>query len=132
MDIERTLAIISALADGRDPVTRATLGNDHLCQQPDVIRALHQARELVARQARLERSRERARVTLPRNTGRAWSSDEERVLALRFRSGKSVTELAETHGRTPGGIHSRLVKLGLLPAEGDNAAEPRSRPSGSH
>lgn len=134
MDIERTLAIITALAEGRDPLSHAVLPAEHTCQQPDVIRALHQARDLVARQARLERSRQRARVTLPRNTGRSWSNDEERVLALRFKSGKSVAELADAHGRTPGGIHSRLVKLGLVAPEAQPAQSPgtEQRSRGPH
>jgi hypothetical protein len=122
MDIERTLAVIAALADGQDPHSRATLPAGHVCQQPDVIRALHHARDIVARAARLERARQRARVTLPHNTGRAWSADEERLLALRFKSGQSVPELAELHGRTRGGIRSRLMLLGLLVGDGAPAA----------
>lgn len=123
MDIEQTLAIIATLADGIDPATRASLPAGHVCQQPDVIRALHQARAIVERQARLERSRLRARVTLPRNTGRSWSHDEDRALALRFKAGASVADLAEGHGRTTGGIRSRLEKLGLASSE-----TPKSSP----
>lgn len=128
VDIEQTLSVIAVLADGFDPATRAKLPSDHVCQQPDVIRALHQARTIVERQARLERSRLRARVTLPRNTGRSWSHDEDRALALRFKAGTGVVELAEVHGRTMGGIRSRLEKLGLVASEmaPKTTAEPRT------
>jgi hypothetical protein len=126
MEIERILAIITALADGCNPVTGELLEPTHVCQQPDVIRALHVARGHIEREAKRERRLERARLTLPANTGKAWTGGEDRALAARFRLGTSVADMATLHARTPGAIAARLERLGLVaPAD---AAPPRGRP----
>jgi hypothetical protein len=118
MNVDRTLELISALADGTDPLTGQVLDADHLCQQPEIIRALHAAREIVAREARRERRLTQARLTLPGNTGRNWSEDEDRLLDSRFRSGSSIADMATLHARTPGGIRARLFRLGLVDKSG--------------
>ena len=115
MDIERTLAIIAALAEGRDPVTGRPLAADHVCQLPDVIRALHAAQDIVMREARRERRLQRARLTLPGNTGKSWSAEEDAILLQRFKTGASVSDLATLHARTTGAIRARLEKLGQGP-----------------
>ena len=43
-----------------------------------------------------------------------WSYEEELKLTSLFQSGKKVSQIAETMGRAPGGIHSRLRKLKLI------------------
>jgi hypothetical protein len=48
------------------------------------------------------------------NAYRRWGSEEEEKLKSLFAKGESIGSLAETLGRKPGGIRSRLVKLGLL------------------
>ncbi len=118
MDIERSLGIVGPLADGRDPLTGELLGAGHLCQQPDVIRALPAAREIMAREARRERRLRQARLTLPANTGRSWSGDEDQLLISRFRTGSSLTDMATLHARTPGAITARLEKLSLIDKTG--------------
>lgn len=45
---------------------------------------------------------------------RKWTDDEERELKKMFERGKQMKELAEKFGRQPGGIRSRLKKLGLI------------------
>lgn len=114
MDIEKALTVIEALAAGHDPVSGEVLGSDHLCQKSDVIRALLQARNLVEREARRERALKRARLSLPSNTGKSWTSDEDSVLVQRFRTGASITDMATLHARTHGSIQARLEKLGQI------------------
>lgn len=41
MDIARAKEIVSALADGIDPFTGEILPRDHICNHPDMIRALY-------------------------------------------------------------------------------------------
>ena len=41
MDIERAKELISVLADGVDPLTGEVLEGDHLCNKPEIIRAMH-------------------------------------------------------------------------------------------
>jgi hypothetical protein len=43
-----------------------------------------------------------------------WNREEEVKLAAQFRSGISVKELSQSHGRSHGGIRARLRKLGLI------------------
>jgi len=57
-------------------------------------------------------SLEKVRVENP-NAYRAWSEEEETKLQKLFNKGVQMKEIAETLGRQPGGIRSRLKKLGL-------------------
>lgn len=45
---------------------------------------------------------------------RAWTDDEEAQLKKMFERGKQMKEMSEKLGRKPGGIRSRLKKLGLV------------------
>ena len=114
MDIEKTLAIVQALAEGRDPVSGNPLAATDVCQQPDVIRALMHTCEIVEIAARRERALQRSRLSLPVNTGKSWTDDEDRTLLQRFRTGASITDMATLHARTTGSIRARLEKLGQL------------------
>ncbi len=48
------------------------------------------------------------------NTGEPWSKEEEQRLTDEHKQGKSIDELSERHGRSPGGIKGRLKKLKLI------------------
>lgn len=117
MDIEKATGIIKALADGVDPLTGEVLPGTHLCQRGDLIRAFHVALGFLEREARRERRLKQARLTLPRNTGQAWSHDEDRLLLARYRSGSSIKDLAAVHARTERAIEARLERLGVLPVQ---------------
>lgn len=41
MDIKKAKKIVSALADGIDPITGEILPTDHLCNNPDIVRAFY-------------------------------------------------------------------------------------------
>ena len=43
-----------------------------------------------------------------------WTDDEESKLIMRYKEGMDITALAEEFERKPGGIRSRLKKVGLL------------------
>ena len=43
MDIERAKELLSALADGVDPLTGEAPDRDNVCNRPEIIRALHMA-----------------------------------------------------------------------------------------
>lgn len=45
---------------------------------------------------------------------RPWNEHEEQELKKMFERGKQMKEIAETLGRQPGGIRSRLKKIGLI------------------
>ena len=46
--------------------------------------------------------------------GALWAKEEEQRLIEEFKEGLSLEEIAEKHGRTSGGIRSRLRKLELI------------------
>ena len=48
------------------------------------------------------------------NAWSAWSPEEDQKLIEEFNSGLKVRKLSESHGRTRGGIRSRLRKLELI------------------
>jgi hypothetical protein len=112
MDIEKSYAIIKALAEGTNPFTDEVLDAAHVCQQPETVRALFHAATELERLAKRERNLKRARLTMPENTGKAWSHEEDRMLLSRFRNGIRVEDMAAFHGRTPTAIRARLEKLG--------------------
>lgn len=43
-----------------------------------------------------------------------WTKEEEEKLEKEFLSGKSLAKMAASHGRSIGGINSRLILLGLV------------------
>lgn len=129
MDVERTYAIVKALADGTNPFTGEVLDASHVCQQPDAVRALLHAAAELERMATRERRLKRARLTLPENTGKEWSHDEDRMLLSRFRNGVQVEDMAVIHARTTGAIRARLEKLGQVIAPTSSAQAQLTPPS---
>ncbi len=51
--------------------------------------------------------------------GKAWSAGEDRQLYDSFVDGQPINGLAAVHGRSAGGIRSRLGRLGLIDQNGD-------------
>ena len=47
MDITRAKELLSALADGIDPFTGELLPQNHVCNQPEMIRALHEVLNVI-------------------------------------------------------------------------------------
>jgi hypothetical protein len=119
MDETKALAIVSALADGVNPLTGEIFPTDSPYQNADVVRAL-----VLASRALDTRSKARARATLPDNAGKPWTADEDHRLLAAFDRGGSLADLARAHGRTVAGIQARLEKHGRLQAA-DLDASPR-------
>jgi hypothetical protein len=102
-----SLTVLRKLAQGIDPRHDAPLAADDPCQTPEVIRALFHA--IHALEAPAPKPR-----TLPQQAGKPWQAEEEAVLLQRFEAGETVAAIAREHGRTTGGIRSRLKYLGKL------------------
>jgi DNA replication protein DnaC len=60
----------------------------------------------------------------PEHQGKAWSIEEEQRLYDAFCSGVTIQACMNAHGRTRGGIRSRLRQLGLIDID-DNIIMPR-------
>ena len=119
MDHTEAHRIISALADGCDPMTGEKVEGSVL-QHGDVIRALHLALRALEISARSKVRSSRART--PANAGQPWTEQEDRALLEKYDEGLSIAELARAHDRTPAGIHARLARHGRVQGEG-----PQSR-----
>ena len=102
--------IIDALASGIDPETGEILQSQSTFNSPQVIRALFVAVSALERAAR----RADRDKSLPDNTGKSWSDEEDKQLLFIFDGGTPVKEIAERHKRTLGAITSRLVRLGRI------------------
>ncbi len=128
MERQKAFELVRMLAAGTDPATGADLPREHVCQQPEVIRALGAARDALGREVRRDERMAMAQSRQP-NTGKSWTSAEDNVLLSRFKGGATIETLAGLHGRTNGGIRARLEKLGQntvgLPGQGQGAP-PRS------
>lgn len=110
MDTEQALALVTALADGMDPMRDAPIENDAPCAQPDCVRALMMAARALEERLALER-RIAAR---PAKAGLPWDEPEDRRLAQAFDEGADLGALAALHERSRAAIAARLVKLGKV------------------
>ena len=109
MDEAKALSIVSALADGINPLTGEVFPTDSPYQATEIVRALYMAR------AALEsKRRSRPRESVPANAGKPWTVEEDRNLLAQFDGGRSIAELAELLERTLAGIQARLEKHGRL------------------
>lgn len=105
MDTARAIELLSALADGIDPFTGEVLPQDHVCNQPEMIRAFHELLNVISS------SKKKA---LPRNAGKPWTEIEEEKPLDEFDHGMTPGEIAKEHGRSRGAIESRLASLGKI------------------
>ena len=106
MDIVRAKELLSALADGIAPFTGELLPQNHVCNQPEMIRAFHEVLNAVPSISK--------KKSLPRNAGKPWTDIEEEKLLDEFDSGMTTSAIAKEHGRSRGAIESRLADLGKI------------------
>ena len=111
MEFADALRIVGALADGCDPLTRRPLPADHICQHPQVVRALC----LVVQHLRAPSPNQVPAGKEPDNAGKPWTPSEEAELVQAFEAGAKLSQLARKHGRTRQAIQGRLYRLGKVP-----------------
>jgi hypothetical protein len=143
MDETKTVAILSALANGVNPLTGEIFGADSPYQQTEVVRALFAALDRFksgepsqpsptprASSKPTQKTTQKPRPDAPSNVGKPWTEEEDRRLLAEFDSGRKPTELAREFGRTLAGIEARLERHGKLsPKERTTANRyPRERP----
>ncbi|HWA11608.1 MAG TPA: hypothetical protein VHA15_00800 [Burkholderiales bacterium] len=126
MEMEKTIAVLKALADGVNPGTGEAFTAGSAYQHPDTVRALFCAiRALEGPGASPQRPAGAKPAgtpgrPAPENAGRPWSQEEDGRLGGGYDAGKSIDELAAIHKRSKWAIESRLARLGRIP-------EPPSR-----
>ena len=110
MDISKATEIIKLLANGKHPRTKARLEENHVINEPDVIRALNKIVEtLSSKEKKSKKHRD-----LPERVGKPWSENEDKALIKSFENGISLNDLVIKHQRTRGAIRTRLVRLGKI------------------
>lgn len=102
--------LLCLLADGYHPFTGETFEHDHICQNLQVSKALHNAITALKK----ENSRQKRKIELPKNAGKSWSQKDDEKLLTSFKNGSTVKELAEIFERTTGSIRSRLLNFGYI------------------
>ncbi|WP_101910012.1 hypothetical protein [Marasmitruncus massiliensis] len=107
MDITRAKELLTGLADGVNPLTGELLPDDCICNQAEIVRALHVILSELSPQAKKERS-------LPANAGKPWTEIEENKLADEFDLGMKLSVIAKEHSRTRGAIEGRLFRMGRI------------------
>lgn len=120
MDEAKALSVVSALANGINPLTGEVLAADSPYQSSTIVRALYVAIRALEQSAR---RRSRPRTGMPDNAGKLWTEEEDGRLLSGFDEGQSIGDLARMHGRTQAGIQARLDKFGRL------QLRPEARPS---
>jgi hypothetical protein len=116
MDDNKALSIVSALANGVNPLTGEVFDAGSPYQAPDIVRALFAAARALDR-AKSEASTaspSRQRSTAASNVGKPWTADEDQRLLAEFDGGRAPRELASLLGRTLAGIEARLEKHGRI------------------
>jgi|SoiMethySBSTD1v2_1073268.scaffolds.fasta_scaffold353408_2 hypothetical protein len=111
MDDSKATAIVSALANGVNPLTGEIFPASSPYQAPEIVRALHTA---VRALESGRQSRPPQRSEALGNVGKPWSKDEDQRLLAEFDRGRPLPELAQAHARTLAGIEARLEKHGRL------------------
>ena len=134
MNPESAILILETLLDGVDPVTGEVLPPEHVCQEKEVIRALHTA--IIALQsadASDPTASSPASFPLAKrgklNAGRAWTEeDSQRLISLHLEN-RPLEEICQILQRRPRGVHNQLTYLGLEPHADETAPakEPISR-----
>ena len=109
MELSTAKQILSLLADGIDPETGEILPEDSVCNQPEVIRALHFALDCLSHQ-----KQRRMTSIFYVNQGKAWTAEEESLLTRSFRKGGSNAQIQMELQRSESAVSARLVRLGLI------------------
>lgn len=89
-----------------NPLTGEILSKNDVCNDPDIIRALHTILRAL--------DREKLSEHLPENAGKPWTKEDDEELCRRFDNGSSTKELSHAFKRTQGAITSRLERLGKV------------------
>jgi len=110
MELGEAVRVVRSLADGIDPFSGEVFPAHTPWQNPQIVRALYMAAEVLQR---AEQNQKR-RKELPERTGEKWTEPEDKMLSEAFDAGEEIASLAQKYKRTTGSIWARLEKLGKV------------------
>lgn len=130
MNAKDAYTLLETLMNGIDPITGELLPEDHVCQEPDVLRALHRA--LMALRSCGDAPAEPSRVSQSGklNAGRPWTQEDQDRLKQLHEAGTSMEEMCRLLQRRKRGVTNQLIYLGLAdsdrPRTAVNPKHPRA------
>lgn len=109
--------ILQAMLDGADPVTGEILPQEHICNYPEVMRALQMA---ISSMADVRHASAKVRKNGRLNAGRVWTVGDISELELLFSAGAAMDEMCRQLQRRERGVKKQLAALGLI----ENSEKP--------
>ncbi len=114
MNAKDAYTLLETLLDGIDPITGEMLPDEHVCQDPAVLRALHRA--LVALRNEADTADEAETVDgrksrYPR-AGQPWTADDDKTLLEMYERGETNYRIAKALQRSSYAIQRRREHLG--------------------
>jgi hypothetical protein len=117
MLIDRAVTILTRLRDGLDH-DGEPLGEDHPCQQVDVVRALYTVLAALPDAGPGAAAGSNGTRPPPANRGKPWTAEEDERLVRAYDEGKRESALASELERSRYAVRLRLEKLGkITPAQ---------------
>lgn len=117
MNAKTAYTLLETLMDGVNPITGELLPEEHVCQEPAVLRALHKALAAL-------RAGDEMQANDP-HAGRAWTQKDDAWLRQLCGTGASMEEMCHLLQRRKRGIERRMVYLGL------SSPDERQAPAGA-
>lgn len=117
--------ILAQLAEGVDPITGEVLPEQHVCNEPAVIRALYKAVSALDASAQIlpasQREKENGRCLRANrvNNTKVWTPEEDTYLRHAHRCGETYEQMSAQLQRSPHVIRCRSAYLGLTDSKGD-------------
>ena len=128
MQASSALEIINALIDGAHPFSGESLSQESVLEDPRVLRALFTAVRALEKEmtpaaqidtqlssSKLYSEEDRGTAARTDNAGAPWQQSEELYAVSRFKSGYSVSHIANKLGRSKGAVQKRLRIMGAIP-----------------
>ncbi len=115
----RAIHILEMLMDGVNPVTGEVLSEEHVCLEPQVMRALHTAIMALDEKAPTENMQLDEALPVNKkngrlNAGREWTDDDKQRLRELYMKGTSVDDICDLLQRRYRGVKKQLIAMGML------------------
>jgi len=123
MNADDAAKILEALAKGIDPDTGELFPEDSPLSSRHVIRALFLGVSALRQATPSVEAARRIPEEGIEQPWKAWTKEEEGALLAAFHRGDPIQVIAEAHKRKPGGITSRLAKLGHIKRPGGETSD---------
>ena len=123
MTTDRAAEILRCMANGIDPITGEILEENHLCNSPEVIRALCTAIQAMSGANNADASRF-VRKNGKLNAGRPWTDADLDALKRMYQDGKPMDWICAKLQRRERGVQKQLAHLGLIESKKNASKTP--------